>query len=241
MSIFPKNVICETSTINNGNMSFRAGSKKEVTNNRARFLEKFGIAYQEHIAMSCNHGDRITLVDNKHFSVGATEQEDVLQSEVLVTQKKHLALLLLTADCQPVSFFDPTTHTIALAHISRATLVKKLTQKTVHFLSSELGIKPSNLLVHIGPHIKKESYAFLLPLEESVPELLPYTEEKNGYAHIDLLEANIAELIASGIAKEKISVSDIDTGTSKKHYSYFQMKKKGEQDSERMATILMMR
>jgi len=241
MTNFPKSIICETSTLQDGNMGFKAGSKKEVIDNRTRFLEKFGIAYQEHIAMRCDHGDIITLVDGKHEAVGATEPEDQIKSEVLVTQKKHLALLLLTADCEPVSFYDPVSQTIALLHISRKTLIAKLIEKTVSFLEDTLGVLPQNLLVNIGPHIKKESYAFILPLEEAPAELAPYTEEKNEHAHIDLVQASIDQLNGTGIDAKNIFVSPIDTGTSKNHYSYFMMKKNGEPDAARMATILMMR
>lgn len=241
MHTLPKNITCETSTIVDGNMDFRFSSKKEVIDNRTLYLQKFGIAYQEHIAMRCDHGDIISLVDHTHPSVGAIGQEEQVHSEVLVTQKKHLALMLFTADCQPVSFYDPVTQTIALAHISRKTLLANLSQKTVTFLQEKLSVTPSNLIVHIGPHIKKESYVFPLPLTEESPYLKVYTEEKNGVAHIDLVAANLAQLTATGITLENIFVSPIDTGTSKEHYSYFMMRKKGLPDSARMATILMMR
>jgi copper oxidase (laccase) domain-containing protein len=241
MTHFPKNIVCETSTVADGNMSFRAGMKKEVIDNRTHFLEKFGIAPHEHVAMCCDHGDKITLVDHDHFGVGVFEPEDQLQSEVLVTQRKHLALFLLTADCLPLSLYDKTTQTIALAHISRKTLVDGLIQKTMTFLHSELGVVPQNLLVSIGPHIKKESYVFPLPLQEEQAFLKNYTEIKDGFAHIDLLGISVAQLGALGISKEHISVSPIDTGTSDSYYSYYRMKKNGEPNAARMATILMMR
>jgi copper oxidase (laccase) domain-containing protein len=199
MTRFPKNIICETSTVAHRNMSFRAGANQEVVENRTAFLAQFGIAYKEHIAMSCDHGEIITLVDETHESVGATDPEQILQSEVLVTQKKHLALFLLTADCQPMSFYDPVTQTIALAHISRKTIVQKLIQKTVQFLQSELGVEPTNLLIHIDPHIKKESYVFPLPLSEDTPELKECIEEKDGNAFIDLIKASLQQLNQAGL------------------------------------------
>ncbi len=241
MTNFPKNIICETSTVTWGNMSFRAGSNQEVVRNRAAFLSQFGIAYQEHIAMSCDHGEIITLVDEANESIGATNPQNILQSEVLVTQKKHLALFLLTADCQPMSFYDPVTQTIALAHISRKTIVQKLIQKTVDFLQSELDVEPSNLLIHIGPHIKKESYVFPLPLSENTPELTAFIEEKDNKAYVDLLGASLQQLTQAGINPDNIVVSPVDTGASEEYFSYYRMKQNGEPDAQRMATILMMR
>ena len=222
-------------------MSFRAGANQEVVANKTAFLAQFGIAYQEHIAMSCDHGEIITLVDETYEGVGATNPQQVLRSEVLVTQKKNLALFLLTADCQPMSFYDPATQTIALAHISRKTIVQKLIQKTVDFLHTELRVEPSNLLIHIGPHIKKESYTFPLPLSEDTPELKEFITEKNGNAYVDLLEASLAQLTLAGINPNNIDVSPVDTGTSQEYFSYYKMKQNGEPDAARMATILMMR
>lgn len=241
MSSFPFNVICETSTVHDGNMSFKAGSKSDVTSNRVSFLAKFKIAPYEHIAMLCNHGSRITYVDHDHFSVGAFELEDQVQSDVLVTQEKHLALFLLTADCIPLSLYDKTTHTIALAHISRKTFVDGLIQKTITFLSGELGVVPQNLQVHIGPHIKKDSYVFQLPLQEEPDVLKNYIKIKDAMAHIDLPLACTSQLEIHGVLKENIFISPIDTGISKDYFSYYRMKKNNEPDSARMATILMQR
>lgn len=241
MSLFPKNIVSEISTVRDGNMSFKAGAKQDVITHRIDFLGKFNIAPHEYIAMRCDHGDRITLVDHNDKDAEVLTPEEQIQSEVLVTQKKHLALFLLTADCLPVSFYDKTTHTIALAHISRRTLVAGLVQKTIGFLNKQLGVLPQNLLIYIGPHIKKESYVFSLPLQENSKELEDYVEINNGQAHIDLTSACTAELKKHGVLKKNIAISEIDTGVSDQHYSYFKMKKNNEIDTPRMATILMMR
>lgn len=232
MNTFPLHIICETSTIADGNMNFKESDEKEVISNRAKFLEKNGIAYADHVTMTCNHGETITLITSHHLSP--------LQSEVLVTQQKNIALFLLTADCLPVSLYDPVTQTIALAHISRKTLVQKLVQKTVSFLYEELGVEPQNLEVYIGPHIKKESYAFALPLQEQSAALENCIEIKDGLAYVDLERACCAQLIERGIQAENIAISEIDTGTSRNHFSYYRMKKNREQDTPRMATTLML-
>ena len=71
--------------------------------------------------------------------------------------------------------------------------------------------------------------------------LKTHIEQKNGYAHIDLLGASIEQLTVSGVMEEHISVSPIDTGSSAEYFSYFKMKKEGVSDTARMATVLMMR
>jgi len=235
-------IICETSTRYDGNMSFKNGTVEEVLQNRIRFLEKNGTTIEQYIPMRCDHGETICIVDESDFFDTTTaEQEKYIPAEVLVTQSKKVALFLLTADCQPMSFYDQVTQTIALAHISRKTFTRNLVQKTVGFLHERFAVNPSNLLVYIGPHIKKESYAFTLPLQEESPELRAYTKMQNDYAHIDLEKGSVTHLLNTGVLPEHITVSPIDTGTSSEHFSYYRMKKEGADTTARIATVLMMK
>lgn len=221
-------------------MDFRFGEKETVIANRTHFLEKHGILYEDHIAMRCDHGDIISLVTSFSPEAGATSQEDQIHSEVLVTQERNLALLLLTADCQPTSFFDPVSQTIALAHISRKTLCNRLSEKTVRFLQDTFGTNPTDLLVTIGPSIQKDSYSFPLPLAQIHPLLEGYIQEKDGYAHIDLIGAHTQQLRELGISDAQITVSREDTASAD-YFSYHRAKKEGTEDDARMATILMLR
>jgi len=240
IGVMPQNIVCETSTKALGNMDFRFGEPKAVIENRTQFLQKKNIAYQDHIAMRCDHGSSITLVSSLHPSVGARTQEDQVHSEVLITQEKNLALMLFTADCQSMSLYDPVTHTIALAHISRQTLCNNLSTKVVEFLTQELSVKPEDLLVNIGPSIQKESYSFPLPLDAVHPALFAFIEERDGYAFIDLPSAHTQELLSLGITKDHLFVSNEDTA-SEKYFSYAKAKHAKQPDPGRMATILMMR
>lgn len=233
MTKFPSNILCETSTVSDGNMSFRGEDEKMVILRRTEFLKKQSIEYSNCCVMTCDHGETITLITEPSTTP--------ILSEVLVTQLKNLPLFLLTADCQPMSFYDPVTETIALAHVSRKTLVAGLIQKTIAFLSNELDVDSKNLSVFIGPSIKKESYVFSLPLHEEPEALLGFVLKTNGFAYVDLIGASMKQLMHGGIESKQISVSKIDTGSSPEYYSYYRMKKNNEQDSARMATVLMQR
>ena len=220
-------------------MGFRFGAIDAVIENRTQFLAKNNLSYIDYIPMQSDHGDIIKIVDRNALTKEVSSQEEAAKADVLITQDKNLALLLTTADCQPVSFYDPETKTKALAHISRHTLAQNLAKKTVNFLCEDLHAHPADLLIHIGPHIKKESYEFPLPLKEVSPHLEPFIEEKDGYAYIDTVEACLWQLTCAGVSKENIDISDVDTATSKNHFSYYVATRDALPDG-RLATVLAM-
>lgn len=236
-------IIYRTSTVADGNMSFRFGDAGEVVDNRRRFLKENGGDYASTVCMQCNHGDIVSPIDwstpKKHF--GAVSHEDMITSEVLVTKEKGIVLMVLTADCIPGIFYDPVRGVLALAHLNRKTIAHHLTQKTVGFLREECGTNPADLLVHFAPHIKKDSYHYPLPLTDPVPDaLVHHIEEKDGRAYIDMTEAEIEELERAGVRRDHVSVSDSDVGTSSAYFSHYRSKHDKNIPQGRMATFAML-
>ena len=243
MNSLRQSTLFKTSTITDGNMSFRFGEPEEVVENRRHFLERNGIGYKDCVPMSCNHGEIIAGVNRTRNAswYGPTTPEQTVSAEVLVTNEPDTTLLLLTADCLPVAFYDPVQKTIALAHLNRKTIAHNLGKKTVKILVEHYNADPKNLLVAIGPHIKKESYRFPLPLTEPTPaQLLDYITTEAGAISIDLVSAEVAQLTALGVERKKISVSKVDTATSPKHFSHYRSGRDPHHPEGRMASILKM-
>jgi hypothetical protein len=240
MSDFFSNILCETSTRADGNMSFRIGATQNSLGNRKQFLMDIGIDFQDHISMKCDHGAEISVVTSDTIGAGATTQEDMILAEVLVTQEKGLALMLLTADCLPVSFYDPVTQTIALAHFSRETIANLLPQKTISFLREQFDIDPPNLLIHVGPHIHTSSYSFPADTHTIQSNLLPFTKEKPERMYVDLISACKHQLTQFGVSLENTTVSEINTATSSDHFSHYASRTQNAPEG-RIATVLMLR
>lgn len=239
--MFDEKILTATSTTVDGNMSFRFGDEESVVENRQRFLEKNGIAFQNHICMKCNHGMHLVAVTRESDGIGAKTQEKMIEAEVLATNEKGLALMLLTADCIPATFYDPEHEAIALAHLNRHTIAHSLAQKTVRFLRETYDTDPTKLLVHFGPHIKKESYRYPLPLPDPTPpQLAPFVHKESSAAVIDMTAAHKAELINEGVPERNIEISPVDTGTSPEHFSYYRSKHDPTSPNGRLATIAML-
>lgn len=235
------NTFFKTSTIADGNMSFRIGDTDSSFANRKSFLLGNGIAVTNHICMKCDHGEQITVVDwnthTRHFR--ANTQDNMLPSEVLVTKEKGLVLMLLTADCLPVSFYDPITETIALAHFSRETIAKKLPLKTISFLQGKFLVDPKNLHMQVGPYIHTDSYSFPSDTHTIQTEILPYTNEIDGRIYVDLIAACNAQLTHAGVDLDKVTISKNNTCTSPNHFSHYASKTKND-PAGRLASVLMM-
>lgn len=239
--MLPVKILYATSTIADGNMSFRFGNTHDVIANRQAFLKKHNIPFENHICMRCNHGEKIIAVNCDNRGKGAQTPDEMIDAEVLVTQEKHLALMLLTADCIPGIFYDPVQEVIALAHLNRKTAAYNLGEETVRFLIKEFQSNPSDLLVHFGPYIHRESYSFALPLSEETPlQLVDFIEEKDGRAYIDMKAAFLHQLAKAGVAKEQVTMSDIDTAASLKHFSHYRSQTDPSYPNGRLATIVMM-
>ncbi len=227
MTISPE-LIFKTSSISDGNMSLRFDENNEVLHNRKNFVKD-----NNFICMRCTHGEKIKIVSEPSL--------DMPEAEVLITQEKGLALMLLTADCLPTGFYDPITKTIALAHFSRETIANGLPQKTIGFLRQKFNTNPSHLKIFIGPHIKKESYSFTAPLKYIKPLMTPFVNEANNQVHIDLLTAHNRQLITAGVLSKNITASKVDTFVSPEHFSHYESTRDGKKPHGRLATILMMR
>ena len=238
MSNLGENIISATSTKGDGNMSLRFSDKETVRDNLGRFLMDCGLDKPQSVMMECDHGEKIVLLDKENLAAEG-DWLHYLPAEVLVTGEANLALLLLTADCLPISFYDPVTKTIALAHLSRQTTTLNLSQKTVRFLETERGVNPANLKVIVGPHIHAKSYCFPLPLEDKHPTLAPFITETDKIGQVDLKAANETALKEAGVKPENIDWSQIDTATSKNHFSHYRNERNQNDTPGRMATLLL--
>ena len=245
MSDFPPNILCKTSSAADGNMSFRIGETDNSLQNREQFLMNNGIDFKNHVCMKCDHGEQITTVNRstenqKDGTFGSKTQEDMLLSEVLVTQEKGLALMLLTADCMPVSLYDPITQTIALAHFSRETISKNLPQKTISLLRERFAVDPANLLINVGPYIHTDSYSFPANNHNIQSNILPFTKEIDDKNFVDLIAACNQQLTQAGVELANIAVSTINTHVSPNHFSHYASRTQNTLKG-RLATVLMMK
>ncbi len=229
------NFLFKTSTLTHGNMSLRFGENRAVLQNRKQFLAENNITWEDHVCMRCSHATAIISVNWDT----PLDENRMIDAEVLVTQEKGLTLMLLTADCLPTALYDPVTQTLALAHFSRQTIAENLPIKTIEYMVKHFGIQAEHIEVSVGPYIHTDSYRFPCTLENSSEAITPFVQTHEAYVAVDLLAAQNAQFISTGIKKENIAASSIDTATSSEHFSHYMHTRHGHPEG-RIATIATM-
>lgn len=223
------------SDIEDGNMSFVWGERKDVSGNRKAFLKKLGIKSEDSVSMFLKHGTEIMSVNE--FSRG----EDAMPVDCLITKSKNVFLFVLTADCLPVVLYDAVEGVLALAHLSRINTPKNFILKIIGKMENEYKVKPGNLAVGIGPCIHKESYVFDdAELKKRVPDENVFEgfigKLKDGKRSIDIVGYNAEKLVSAGVKPKNIEISGIDTGRDKNFFSHYRSRRDGEPEG-RMATV----
>ena len=80
-----------------------------------------------------------------------------VKGDSLITNKKGIALGILTADCAPVFIYDPVNNLISAIHVGWKGAYKKIISITLKKLRSS-GSNFNDLIAIIGPCIDKRSY-----------------------------------------------------------------------------------
>lgn len=138
------------SQVTDGNMAERWGEASEVVANRKRFLDRVGIEYHQCVRASLQLGSEWRVV-------GKAEADTYVECDSLITSEAGVGLWMVTADCFPVTIFEPDRGLLALVHLGYQGTDGRLAEKTVRAMK-EMGGTAGLMQVWIGPGVHKKSY-----------------------------------------------------------------------------------
>lgn len=104
----------------------------------------------------------------------------------LITKDENVCLVIFTADCIPIFFYDRVKKVIGLTHAGRRGSLMNISESTVKEMQ-KLGAQTQYIKVHLGPHICKKCY------------------------QLDLAKINIIQLMQNNILQKNITVSEFCT------------------------------
>jgi len=92
------------------------------------------------------------------------------EGDWLITNQPNIGIAILTADCLPIVFYEPTQQIVGVAHAGWRGSVANIGGVVIAEMQKAFGIKPEDVVVHFGPAARKCCY-------EVTPEFLGNLEQ----------------------------------------------------------------
>jgi len=141
----------------------------------------------------------------------------------VLTDVTGIVLTVKVADCLPIFLVDPVRKVIGLFHAGWRGTLMGIAREGVRKASQVFGSDPENLILILGPAIRSccyeisESLAILFPRD-----CLSFTNQK---IKLDLVKANLEQLLRSGVKRKKIFSSNLCTFCHKELFYSFRRDK----------------
>lgn len=143
-----------------GDMSFVTGGDTEAVGaTRGAWARALEVEPTRMVSASLVHGNHVHVARAEDAGRGGLAPgRSIPNTDALITAQPGLTLLLTFADCTPLLFFDPRTPAVGVAHAGWRGTVADVGGATVRAMARELGSRPADLLVGIGPAIGRCCY-----------------------------------------------------------------------------------
>lgn len=164
------------------------------------------------------HGVGVAVVDETYAGQGALPaSQPVHQVDALVTNRPGLALVVMSADCVPILFFDPVRHVVAAAHSGWKGTVGHIAKCVVETMTSTFGTHPSDIDIWLGPSIRRCCYevddTVAVPVHDAFGGgPLVRRHQSPGKYWLSLHACIRQDLLASGVARNHIHDTGVCSG-----------------------------
>ncbi len=206
------------------NLGLRTGDDPEVVRrNRARAASIVGAAPAWLTFGRQVHDARVAVV-------GIAARGSAFEgTDALVTDASLVPLIILTADCAAVFFFDPVHRAIGIAHAGWRGAVARIAARTVEAMHDAFGTRPDDVVAAIGPSIGPCCYEVGSEVIDAVTAAFPdYADElllepdmasagsfrasvNEDKKHFDLWRANEIALRDAGVPENSIETARLCT------------------------------
>jgi len=170
--------------------------------------------------------DKIYLPIQKHTNIIHILGPDLkpVVADAVVTDRRNVLIGVLVADCVPMLLYDNIRGIIGAVHAGWRGTARQIIKETVRTMQERFGSISADILVAIGPSIRKCSYEVDGDVSQAVQEATGegdyYRRQGNKY-FIDLSSANRIQALHTGVLSKNIWQSDECTFCKpEKYYSY---------------------
>ncbi len=197
--------------------------------------------------IGCKNESLITLNQIHSNKVIYFEKEGSLKNKVtgdaIITKIKNIGLGILTADCAPILLYNPKKNIIGGIHSGWKGALNGIIKNTFEKLN-EINSKNSDLIVVIGPCIKKENYKVKIDFYDKFMSKNQknkcFFEKINRDSYFFDLRGFINNEISS-LNVKNIENIDMDTYSNEENFfSYRRSKIRKEKDYGRCISVILM-
>ena len=186
----------------------RGDSLENVEENLRRLGRAVGFDPEKLVMTLQIHSDIVRVVTDKDH-IGLCHRE-YPKCDALVTNTPGTALLVFTADCTPLLFYDPVTGAVGAAHAGWRGTAQAIGAKVVRAMEENFGTKPENIRAAIGPNIGMCHFETDADVPRAMcaafgPEVDAYIRMEGDKYHLDLKQINAMVLRRCGVGHIDIS------------------------------------
>lgn len=163
---------------------------------------------------------------------------DVVNVDAIVTDRKNIALSVVTADCAPVLLCDPTAGVIGAAHAGWKGAYYGIIKNTVEAMI-KLGATAENMTAAIGPCITQNSYEVGQEFYDKISNESYFKKSSRENHHLFDLEGYVFDRLWQ-CNVTKIDALNVDTYDEKNNlFSYRRKTHLDENDFGRQISIIL--
>jgi YfiH family protein len=191
-----------------------------VVTNRSRAAASFGATLGDLVFARQVHGASAAHVTRDDAGRGTTSEEDALPgTDIVVTSAPDVTLVILVADCVPLALVDPAAHVLAAVHAGWRGTAACAVGAALRAMS-EHGARPERVVAFVGPAVAPERYQVGDEVRDALAAAAGADEpgatvvarpDGPGRWLVDLVAANRHQLLAAGVAPERIFESGVTT------------------------------
>jgi len=216
-----ENVVAFTSTkqtFDVVNPRFTGDSKDIFENDRILLADKLMIKPEQLIFPRQTHTNCVAEISD-------IPENEIKETDALVTSQTGICLCVQTADCVPILLFDPVNNVIAAVHAGWRGTVKKIAEVAIQKMVLKYNSSPENIVAAIGPSISPDIYEVGNEVVEEVKKSIPNAEmllhkNSSGNFHVNLWEANRQVLLENGLKEKNIEIlGECSFSESNKYFS----------------------
>ncbi len=203
-------------SFNLGNYS--GDTKEYIDANRRIVCDWLGLQPNRLFVPHQVHGIETVVIDCDFLSTGKEQQIVLLEGkDALLTSCKNICIAVSTADCVPVLLYDTGKQVAAAVHAGWRGTCRRIVQSVLRLMTDDYGCHPAEIYAAIGPSIGPDAFEVGNEVYETFHnngldmETIAYIHPITGKYHINLWEANLQQLTASGVPRQQIEIAGVCT------------------------------